>query len=144
MPCRLRAPGRRAAEGRPATVTEARPVGMARQPADDAPAPAAAPADVQAQAQAPADGQAPAQADAGTRIEQALIRRLMGALVPGEVAVPVVVAVVRGVVHQLAAEHAGSTLWANLLTITPKGVVQVLIGYEAGALEGLLSPIGDL
>jgi hypothetical protein len=142
--------GRRAAEGRPATVTEARPAGMARQPADDAPAPAAAPADAQAQAPAqapapaPADGQAPAQADAGTRIEQALIRRLMGALVPGEVAVPVVVAVVRGMVHQLAAEHAGSTLWANLLTITPKGIAQVLIGYEAGGLEGLLSPIGDL
>jgi len=136
--------GRRAAEGRPATVAEARPVGMARQPADDAPAPAAAATDAQAPAPADAQAQAPAQEDAGTRIEQALIRRLTGALVPGDVAVPVVVAVVRGMVHQLAAEHAGSKLWAHLLTVTPKGIAQVLIGYEAGAIEGLLSPIGDL
>jgi hypothetical protein len=140
--------GLRAAEGRPATVTEARPVGIARQPAADAPAPASAPD--QAPAATPADGQAPApadaqaQADAGTRIEQALIRRLTGALVPGEVAVPVVVAVVRGMVDQLTAEHAGSKLWAHLLTITPKDIAQVVIGYEAGGLEGLLSPIGDL
>ena len=134
--------GRRAAEGRPVIVTEARPVGMARQPAADAPAPALAPD--QAPAAAPADGQAPALADAGTRIEQALIRRLTGALVSGDVAVPVLIAVVRGMIHQLAAEHAGTKLGAHLLTITPKGIAEVVIGYEAGGLEGLLSPIGDL
>ena len=130
--------GRSAAGGGPATVAEARPVGMARQPADETPA--ATPADPAAQA--PGDAQAPA--DAGTRIEEALIRRLTAALLPGDVAVPVVIQVIRGMVHQLAAEHAGSKLWANLLTITPKGAAQVVIGYEAGALEGLASPIGDL
>ena len=128
--------GRSAAGGGPATVAEARPVGMARQPADSTPA--QAPGD----AQAAGDAQAPA--DAGTRIEEALIRRLTGALVPGDVAVPVVIQVIRGMVHQLAAEHAGSKLWANLLTITPKGAAEVVIGYEAGAIEGLASPIGDL
>jgi hypothetical protein len=146
--------GRSAAGGGPATVAEARPVGMARQPADETPAatpadPAAqAPGDAQADAPAPADAQASADAqapaDAGTRIEEALIRRLTGALVPGDVAGPVVIEVIRGMVHQLTAEHAGSKLWARLLTITPKGVAQVAIGYEAGALEGLASPIGDL
>jgi hypothetical protein len=118
--------GRAAAAGGPVAVTAARPVGLARQAAESPPEPAGAPT------------------DAGTRIEAAIVRRVLGALGIESTTGPVAVEFVRGMFQQLATEHIGSTLWANLSIMSSGDAGQLAKGFGIGLGEGLFSPLTDL